>query len=205
MQTWTNFWNPPGSPPSKDDASQSRYALLDINLTHPIRTTQIAIAHFLQQKKAGVVVHVSSVAGQVTIAPFPMYIAAKHALNGFVRTLFRLETPPASSNLPKIRVNAVAPGLIKTPLWTEHPEKLKMLNPDTKWVTAEDVALVMLDLVEKEEHVGGSILEVGRNVRKVEAFNDPGPPIDASASEITNSQEMDQDMWEALLKQYQGK
>lgn len=150
--------------------------------------------------------HVSSVAGQVAFVPFPMYIAAKHALNGFVRTLFRLETPPTSSNLPKIRVNAVAPGLIKTPLWTDHPEKLKLLNQETtKWVTPEDVAAVMLDLAEKEEHVGGTIMEVGTTVRKVEAFNDPGPPGEASALESNNPDEVARDMWEALLMQYNAK
>jgi 3-hydroxybutyrate dehydrogenase len=45
--------------------------LLDINLTHPIRTTQLAIAHFLEKKKPGNILHISSIAGQISnpVAP----------------------------------------------------------------------------------------------------------------------------------------
>lgn len=171
-QPWTNFWNAPGKPPSKDKLSESRYALVDINITHPIRTTQLAISHFLAAKKPGVVTHISSVGGQTAFFPTPVYVASKHAINGLVRSLHRLEQP--RGDLPKIRVNAVAPGLIKTPLWTDHPEKMKFVDENNDlWVTPEAVADVMLDLVENEEHVGGTILEVGKTVRRVEMFNDP--------------------------------
>jgi len=131
MQPFSNFWVEPGVLPSKDRPSESRYSILDINLTHPIRVTQLAIAHFLKRKTQGVVVHISSIAGQVPFFPTPMYVATKHALSGFVRSLARLEYPPAHlSHLPKIRVNAVAPARIQTPLWTEHPEKMKLIGKD---------------------------------------------------------------------------
>lgn len=50
-----------------------------------------------------------------------------------------------------------------------------------EWATPEEVAVAMLDLVEKDECAagkieGGSILEVGKNqVRLVSERNDPGP------------------------------
>jgi 3-hydroxybutyrate dehydrogenase len=50
-----------------------------------------------------------------------------------------------------------------------------------KWVTPEEVAVAMLDLVEKDECQagrieGGCILEVGKDqLRFVNEFNDPGP------------------------------
>lgn len=101
-------------------------------------------------------------------------------------------------------MTAVAPGVIKTPLWTEAPEKLKLLAGDDAWVTPEFVAAVMVSLVEnktvrvsaglgasagsglgsgdsregtKEVAVeGGMILEVAKGkVRVVEQFNDAGP------------------------------
>ena len=51
-----------------------------------------------------------------------------------------------------IRVTAVAPGVIKTPLWTDHPEKLKMVDEGADaWVTPEEVAQVMLALVQQEK------------------------------------------------------
>jgi NAD(P)-dependent dehydrogenase (short-subunit alcohol dehydrogenase family) len=102
-------------------------------------------------------------------------VAAKSGLSNFIRSLAELETPPG--NLPSIRVTGVAPGVIKTPLWTENPEKLKWIDSAKDvWVEPEEVAEVMLSLIERNEHVGGTILEVGKNqVRRVEVLNDPGP------------------------------
>ncbi|OBT75969.1 hypothetical protein VF21_05742 [Pseudogymnoascus sp. 05NY08] len=194
---FSNFWNPPGAPPSKDDQSSSRYALLDINLTHPIRTTQLAISHFLAKKKPGVVVHISSIAGQRPFFPTPVYVATKHAISGFVRSLAPLESVEDSS-LPKIRVNAVAPGVIKTPLWTENKEKLQMIDQSADdWATPEEVAQVMLDLVERDEYVGGTVLEVGKGqVRRVEAFNDPGPS--GSGHTVSNVDNLESEIYASL-------
>jgi 3-hydroxybutyrate dehydrogenase len=199
-QPFSNFWHPPGKPPSKDDPATSRYALLDINVTHPIRMTQLAISHFISHKKPGVVTHISSIAGQKSFFPTPVYVATKHAISGFVRSLAPLETPPSNSLLRSIRVNAVAPGVIKTPLWTESPEKLKMIDQSAdEWVTPEEVAQVMVDLIEKKENVGGTILEVGKGkVRRVEALNDPGP--EGSGHTISNAESEEKEIWERLAE-----
>ena len=96
---WSNFWYPPGSEESKDSEQGDRYATLDINVTHPIRTTQLAIAEFLKnQKKLSSGTHgggskgwgankkqkrvliVSSIAGQNANLHTPIYVAAKHAM-----------------------------------------------------------------------------------------------------------------------------
>jgi 3-hydroxybutyrate dehydrogenase len=114
----------------------------------------------------------------------------------------RLEDPPA--HIPKIRVNAVAPARILTPLWTDNPEKMAMVGKDAPgWVTPEDVANVMLDLVEKEEHVGGTIIEVGEVVRNVEAFNDGGPQSVGNA--VKNDPTYEKDMWASMEKMMEGK
>jgi 3-hydroxybutyrate dehydrogenase len=202
LQPFSNFWNAPGKPPSKDKPSESRYSLLDINLTHPIRVTQMAISHFLAQKKPGVIPHISSVAGQVPFFPTPVYVATKHAINGFVRSLHRLENPPPESKLPKIRVNACAPARILTPLWTEHPDKMKFVPKNPGWVMPDDVAKVMLDLVEKEEYVGGSIIEIGETARRVELFNDPGPSAGGNA--VPPDPAFEADMWASLERQFKG-
>ncbi|KAJ5908463.1 transmembrane amino acid transporter protein-domain-containing protein [Penicillium taxi] len=185
---WSNFWRPPGEAPSKDAPDGGRYALLDINITHPIRTTQLAIAHFLKYKGSGRlkhVIHVSSVAGQASHITVPFYCATKHAISGFVRSLLKLDKLG-------IRVTAVAPGTVKTPLWTDHPEKLKMVvEGEDDWVTPEEVAEVMLALVQQDQvskiigdhsdkglHfpvTGGTILEVSKTVRLVKEYNDEGP------------------------------
>ncbi|KAL8936744.1 MAG: hypothetical protein Q9211_004038 [Gyalolechia sp. 1 TL-2023] len=199
---FSSFWYPPGSPPSKDDPSSSRYASIDINLTHPIRTTQLAIAHFLSRRRSSPqgptstyhIIHISSIAAQVTPFFAPIYNATKHAISGFVRSLAPLDNPSHG-----IRVTAVAPGVIDTPLWRDNPDKLRIVDESRdQWVTAEEVAEVMGSLVDGREAVevisttagradgreatrnvqveGGLILEIGKSrVRKVEQFNDEGP------------------------------
>ncbi|KAF2264230.1 NAD(P)-binding protein [Lojkania enalia] len=176
---WSNFWHPPGSAKSKDAPDGGRYASLDINVTHPIRSTQLAISQFLNPKNGGKVsitnpkrvIIISSIAGQVSNLATPIYVAAKHAMNGFVRSLGHLDTEIG------IRVNAVAPGVIKTPLWTEHPEKMTFLDAEKdEWATAEEVAEAMVRCLEDPELGGGTIVEVGaKQTRKVSQLNDPGP------------------------------
>ncbi|CAG8958261.1 hypothetical protein HYFRA_00000615 [Hymenoscyphus fraxineus] len=191
---WSNFWYAPGTALSKDDPAASRYALVDINITHPIRVTQMAIAHFLSQKKSGTVVHVTSIGGQCPYFPTPIYVASKHAINGLVRSLAPLESPPA--HIPKIRVNAVAPARILTPLWTDNPEKMKMVGKEGNWVMPEGVAQVMLDLVQKEEYVGGSIVEIGNHVRMVSAFDDAGPQ--GHGNGLSHDENYDEEIWKSM-------
>lgn len=163
--------------------------MIDINITHPIRTSQLAIAYFLKNRTSGRrkhLLHISSIAGQITNLTAPIYNATKHAINGLVRSLGALDQKLG------IRVTAVAPGVIKTPLWTDHPEKLKLIDDTTDvWVTPEEVAEVMLALVRQEEVSeiigdrsgrgplykvsGGTILECSKTVRAVNQFNDSGP------------------------------
>ena len=75
-------------------------------------------------------------------------------------------------------MTAVAPGVVKTPLWTENPEKMKLVDESVDdWVTPEEIAERMLELVVREEYVGGTVLEVAKgHVRLVRNTNDPGPP-----------------------------
>ncbi|KAF2104480.1 NAD(P)-binding protein [Rhizodiscina lignyota] len=176
---WSNFWHPPGSTESKDPIDGNTYKLFDINVTHPVRATQIAIAEFLNPSKGEKVsvenpkqiVFISSIAGQVFSLSTPMYIASKHAINGFIRSLAPLETELG------IKCTGVAPGIVKTPLWTDHPEKMIMVDEEKEeWVTPEEVAEAMLKCVESPDVPAGTILEVGQGyTRKVEPFNDPGP------------------------------
>jgi hypothetical protein len=92
-------------------------------------------------------------------------------ISGFVRSLALLEPQYG------IRVNAIAPGVVRTPLWLEHPEKMSMVDESKDvWVTPEEVADAMVELVESDEYVGGTILEVGHGHRRVvPLLNNPGP------------------------------
>lgn len=87
--------------------------------------------------------HVSGQAAQLTSLPFPLYHSAKYALSSFVRTLEQLEDGVG------IRVVAVASGLIKTSIWTEAPEKIRMVTDLSQFVDPGDVSQKMVDLIEK--------------------------------------------------------
>lgn len=191
--SWSNFWHPPGTAKSTDDPLGGRFKLLDINLTHPIRVTQLAISHFLaasppcSASNPKSIVHIASIAGQTAGLAVPLYHASKHGVQALVRSLASLESSHG------IRVTAVEPGVVKTPLWTDNPEKLKIvrLSGDgaDKWVTPEEVAQVMLACVRDTDIdsgsggssetipiVGGSCLEVlAGAVRDVPMFNNVGP------------------------------
>jgi 3-hydroxybutyrate dehydrogenase len=53
---------------------------------------------------------------------------------------------------------------------------MTMMHEDDVWVLPEEVAEVMLSLIEDPAYEGGTILEVGKNcVRRVGILNDPGP------------------------------
>jgi 3-hydroxybutyrate dehydrogenase len=71
------------------------------------------------------------------------------------------------------------------------------------WVTPDDVAKVMVDLVERSDYVGGSIIEIGETVRRVETFNDPGPR--AGGNHVDSEPGFDEDMWKSLVGQMSGK
>lgn len=135
------------------------------------------------------VVHIGSVAGYVPNFNAPIYGASKFAITGFVRSLAGLDDQHG------IRVNAVAPGVVRTPLWLEHPEKMAYLETADGWVTPDEVAVAMLQCVEDSSLVGGTIFEVGKDhTRCVQTFNDPGPDRDPKNGMITRNSKIGHDM-----------
>ncbi|OAA52616.1 NAD(P)-binding domain protein [Beauveria brongniartii RCEF 3172] len=173
----SNFWHPPGSDTSRDFVDANHYTTLDINLTHPIRATQLALQHWLKPENAAQqtpespkrVVNIASIAGYTPIFPSPLYAAAKYGVVGFTRSLAHLDA------VAGIRVSAVAPGAVSTPMLNEHPEDIVDADKDAL-ITPQEVAEAMLSLVESEDHAGGTILEVGvAYTRTVSVWNDPGP------------------------------
>lgn len=117
------------------------------------------------------IVLTSSIAGQAANLAVPLYFVSKHGISAFTRSLGDLDGTIG------IRVNAVAPGLVKTPLFTENPHKLRWVSEDEDmWITPEQIAEQLLRLLEDPELVGGTILEVGqKHQRVVPMFNNPGP------------------------------
>ncbi|KAJ4150455.1 hypothetical protein LMH87_011205 [Akanthomyces muscarius] len=175
----SSFWHPPGSITSRDFVEANHYTSLDINLTHPIRATQLALQHWLAPENAAQqtpnapkrVVNIASIAGYTPVFNCPLYAAAKFGVVGFTRSLARLDAEVG------IRVSAVAPGPVSTPMISEHPDKENLVDVNKDALaTPQEVAEGMLLLVESEDYAGGTILEiVASSTRKVSVWNDPGP------------------------------
>ena len=94
---------------SEDLTDEALLDVLDTNLVGAFRVTREAGRHMLAAR-SGSIVHIGSLAG---LGGFPgrlAYAVSKHALTGLVRTL-AAEWGPSG-----VRVNAVAPGFVRTPM-----------------------------------------------------------------------------------------
>lgn len=100
-----------GNKPIEDLDPMQWDAILDVNLKGIYLCSKSAIP-FLA-KTGGVIVNISSVHATATIEGFTAYAASKAGIVGFTRAL-ALECAPRG-----IRVNAVSPGTIDTPLLQE--------------------------------------------------------------------------------------
>lgn len=83
--------------------------ILAINLTSAFHTTRLALPR-MRERGWGRIVNVASVHGLVASAHKSAYVAAKHGLVGFTKTV-ALETAGQS-----ITCNAICPGWVLTPL-----------------------------------------------------------------------------------------
>jgi meso-butanediol dehydrogenase/(S,S)-butanediol dehydrogenase/diacetyl reductase len=75
--------------------------------------------------RAGSIVNLASVAGMLAIPDRPAYISSKHAVVGLTREM------AMEFGVHDIRVNAVAPGIIRTPMSEAHfqdPERSARIN-----------------------------------------------------------------------------
>lgn len=114
----------------------------------------------MQAGGGGSIVNISSILGQVGFASAPAYVAAKHGVVGLSKNA-ALEYATAG-----IRVNAVGPGFIHTPLVDEHlsAEQLAgvaQLHPMKRLGTAMEVAELVLWLAsDKASFVTGSYFPI---------------------------------------------
>ncbi len=114
--------------------------VLEVNLIAPFALTTVATPYLREAR--GCVVNVTSHAGVRPKGASVPYAASKAALNHVTRLL-------AAALGPEVRVNAVAPGLVDTPLthaWTEARELWRERAPMRRAATPEEVAGLVADL-----------------------------------------------------------
>jgi NAD(P)-dependent dehydrogenase (short-subunit alcohol dehydrogenase family) len=131
-------------------------ALVSTNLAGFIYITQLAVKQMQAQKTGGSIVSITASLVDNPIAGVTASVSmiTKGGLNAVTRSL-AMEYAKES-----IRFNAVAPGVVDTPLHTDDPEdSLKTLNPMGTISTVEDIASAVVYLTEAR-HITGEVLHV---------------------------------------------
>jgi NAD(P)-dependent dehydrogenase (short-subunit alcohol dehydrogenase family) len=98
--------------------------VIAINLSGPFYCAREA-ALWMRDTGGGTIINIASVAGLTAISHRPAYTAAKHGVVGLTKNLAR------DFAGAKIRVNAVAPGVLRTPMTQDYyadPEFLRGLK-----------------------------------------------------------------------------
>jgi NAD(P)-dependent dehydrogenase (short-subunit alcohol dehydrogenase family) len=131
-------------------------ALVSTNLAGFIYVTQLAVKQMQAQKTGGSIVSITAALVDNPIAGVPASIPmiTKGGLEAGLRSL--------ASEYAKehIRFNAVAPGVVDTPLHAENPKDfLKTLSPMGSISTAEDIASAVVYLTEARQ-ITGEVLHV---------------------------------------------
>jgi len=134
--------------------------LLDVNLIAPWLLCTAALPTL--REYGGCIVNVTSHAGVRPKGSSIAYAASKAALNHVTKLL-------AAALGPEVRVNAVAPGLVDTPLtesWTEAQDLWKTSSPMRRAAQPADVADLISAVVHNNYLTGEVILlDGGLNLR----------------------------------------
>lgn len=132
--------------------------VIHTNLFGVFNVTKSLIAYFIKRKK-GAIVSVASIAGITGIPGQTNYCASKSGIIGFTRSL-AMETAKYG-----VRVNAVAPGYIKTDMTAAINEKVKekmySLIPMGREGTVEEVASVVEVLLsDASSYITGQVISI---------------------------------------------
>lgn len=124
---------------------------LDVNLTSAFLFCNALLPHMME-RRSGRIINMSSVTGLKALPEQGAYCAAKHALNGWTKSL-ALELRPYN-----IAVHAVCPGGVDTRFSREampHRDK-------TGWMQPEDIAHTVLHLATLSPRVALDIVSLRR-------------------------------------------
>ena len=153
-----------GGEPNKvgDMTEEGWLKVIGINLNGVFNCMKHELAQMVKQKK-GVIVNMASILGKVGFATSSHYVAAKHGVIGLTQTA-ALEYATEG-----IRINAICPGFIDTPLLTkggiiDHADVKQQiidLHPMKRLGKSEEIANGFIFLASDDSSfVSGTSLEI---------------------------------------------
>jgi 3-oxoacyl-[acyl-carrier protein] reductase len=133
-------------------------AVIDVNLRGVFHCAQ-AVAPSMVERGSGVILNASSVVGLYGNYGQTNYAAAKFGVIGFTKTWSRELGPKG------VRVNAVAPGFVETPILATVPEKvlaqMKEQVPLGRLAQPAEIASVYAFLASDDaSYINGTVIEV---------------------------------------------
>ena len=133
-------------------------AVIDVNLTGTFFMAKAALK-VMFKKRTGNVVNISSVVGEMGNAGQANYVASKAGIIGLTKTLAK------EFGSRNIRVNAVAPGFVRTAMTDALPQDVKekaLENvPLKRFAETQDIAKAVLFLASEDaSYITGHILSV---------------------------------------------
>jgi short-subunit dehydrogenase len=117
--------------------------VLDLNLTSPLQCIQAVLPQMRSQQR-GTILNVISIAGRQTFPEWGAYSASKFGLMSVTKTLAQEERSHG------IRVVALCPGSVNTPLW-DSPNVHADFDR-SQMLTAEDVAETIVQAILMPHH-----------------------------------------------------
>jgi NAD(P)-dependent dehydrogenase (short-subunit alcohol dehydrogenase family) len=112
--------------PVADSKLEEWELMMAVNLRGVYLTCRAALAPMIRQRR-GTIINVVSVAAKQPIPGCAAYAASKHGVLGFTRVLAEELRPHG------VRVGALCPGAVNTPLWDSipnPPDRNRMLTPE---------------------------------------------------------------------------
>jgi NAD(P)-dependent dehydrogenase (short-subunit alcohol dehydrogenase family) len=145
-----------------DMTEQAWLKVIGVNLNGVFNCMKHELTQMVKQKK-GVIVNMSSILGKVGFATSSHYVAAKHGVLGLT------QTAALEYAIQGIRINAICPGFIETPLLTkagisDHPDikqHIIDLHPMKRMGKSEEVASGFIFLAcDDSSFITGTKLEI---------------------------------------------
>ncbi|XP_077869056.1 15-hydroxyprostaglandin dehydrogenase [NAD(+)]-like [Saccoglossus kowalevskii] len=135
-----------------------------VNLTAVIRGTYLAVEHMGTKNggNGGVVINTASTSGFYAIPLSPIYVATKHGVVGFTRSVAK--EPMVVDN--GVRVSAICPGVTKTSIIdlkdvdekSRYGNILRKVFKNPQGMTPTDVAISVITMIEDTKYDGSTCM-----------------------------------------------